>query len=99
MLQRSPLFRVLPSTRQGVQHSAVTARQSVLQQPALSTLSNDSPQRAPQRGQFRKALAVVIISSLAVEPEVALAMPVVVVPAASDPVLLLPVVEHHLNPP
>jgi hypothetical protein len=40
-----------------------------------------------------------IISSLAVEPEVALAMPVVVVPAASDPVLLLPVVEHHLNPP
>jgi hypothetical protein len=36
---------------------------------------------------------------LAVEPEVALAMPVVVVLAASDQVLLLPVVEHHLNPP
>jgi hypothetical protein len=62
-------------------------------------LSNASPQRAPQRGQFRKALAVLIISLLAVEPEVALAMPVVVVLAASDQVLLLPVVEHHLNPP
>jgi hypothetical protein len=35
----------------------------------------------------------------AVEPVVVLAMPVVVVPAASDQVLPLPVVEHHLNPP
>jgi hypothetical protein len=62
-------------------------------------LSNDSPQRAPQRGLFHKELAVLITSSLAVEPEVAPAMLAVVVPAASDQVLLLPVAEHHLNPP
>jgi hypothetical protein len=35
----------------------------------------------------------------AVELGVVLAMPVVVVPAASDQVLPLPVVEHHLNLP
>jgi hypothetical protein len=91
--------RLSPSTQQADQVSQETAAQSQVQRPAQNTLSKDSQPLVHQRGQFPKELAVLITSSLVVEPGVVLATPAVEVLAALGQALLLPVVEHHLNPP
>ena len=72
---------------------------AVTEQMACVTSLSASRLRAQLHGPSLAASAVLTTSLSAVEPVVVLAMPVVVVPAASDQVLPLPVVEHHLNPP
>jgi hypothetical protein len=57
-LQQLQLLKASQSTQPGVQHSVATAQQSVLQQPALSMLSNASQQRVQTPGQFRRASPV-----------------------------------------
>jgi hypothetical protein len=74
--------RLSPSTQQADQVSQETAAQSQAQRPAQNTSSNASQPLAHQHGLFLKELAVLITSSLVVEPGVVLATPAVEVLAA-----------------